>query len=124
MIQMTRAVRKLSETIHAFVRAPDTANSLIEHLASAARGRQRNMVAATKDSLAVAARGHAVLRLQHDCQTAAATAAVFAQLQQSRNPVQQEPGHMDMNDISGARMQCHSQSGSSIEVCRLSLIHI
>ena len=119
MMQTTTALRRISASVFAFVRAPETIRSLIDQLVSAAQCRQRNMVAATKDSLAVAARGHAVLRLQHGCQSAAATAAVFkVQLQQSRSPLEQEPGHMDMNGANGAKTRCQSQTGSSIQLGR------
>lgn len=87
---------KLDDAVHAFVRNPHAVSSLIERLAAAANSRQHIAKAATKSNLAVAMRGHAVLRLQHDCQTAEATAAAFRTvMQKSRSQASHELHEMN-----------------------------
>ena len=76
----TDTLRKISNAVRAFVRDPCAASSLIGRVRSSASSKQHAAEAASRAALGEAAAGYAVLRVQHDCQTAAAAAAVYARL--------------------------------------------
>lgn len=94
----TESLRKIADPFKAFVHDPQSINSLIESLASAAKSRQHDTKATTNSTLAEAARGYAVLRVQHDCQTAVAAVAAFSKLlQKSCGVVQHDQRQRNMS---------------------------
>ena len=102
VITAGKTVSKLEDAVHSFVRNPHVANSLIESLSAVADSKQHDAEAATTHNLAEAAQGHAVLRVQYDCQTTAATAAAFSTLlKKSGSQALQEQG--EMNSTSGPK---------------------